>query len=133
MCHQSVGLIARALETAGIATVSLTSAWTITASANPPRAVYTDFPLGHTAGPPNDPETQRAIVRDALTAVTSITESGTIIPLDYEWPEPWREEARVPEDHRSVRHDTPQYQTETDRAAAIAAHGEAAACTYCGS
>ena len=70
-------------------------------------------------------------MRDALTAVTTITESGTIIPLDYEWPEPWRDQARVPEDHRSVRYDTPQYQTEKDRAAAVAAHGEAAACTYC--
>ena len=131
MCHQSVGLIARALETAGIATVSLTSAWSITASANPPRAVYTDFPLGHTAGPPSDSETQRAIVRDALAAISTITEPGTIIPLGYEWPEPWRHEARVPEDHRGVRYDTPQYQTEADRTAAIAAHGQTAACTYC--
>ena len=131
MCHQSVGLIARALEASGIPTTTLTSAWSITASVNPPRAVYTDFPLGHTAGPPDDPATQLAIARSALEAVTSIDTPGTIVPLPHRWPEPWRDTARALVDTRSERHDTPQYQTAADRDAAIDRFGEDAACSVC--
>lgn len=131
MCHQSVGLIAREIERSGIPTITLTSAWSITASVNPPRAVYTDFPLGHTAGPPGDADTQRAILRDALDALPTITESGTIVPLTHRWPTPWRDEARQPVDHRTTRYDSPQYQIDSDRDAAIAAHGERKAGTDC--
>ena len=131
MCHQSVGLIARALEGDGTTTTTITSAWSITAAANPPRAVFTDFPLGNTAGPPHDHETQLAIARSALSSAFSITQPGTILPLDHEWPEPWKDEARQLIDDRSPRHDVPQYQTDADRVAAIERHGEAAACPVC--
>jgi len=77
VCHQTVGLIARQLEAAGIATVSLTSARDITASANPPRAVFVDFPLGHTAGGVGQRELNRAIVSAALNTLTQ-TEPGRI-------------------------------------------------------
>jgi D-proline reductase (dithiol) PrdB len=131
VCHQSVGLIARALESAGTTTTSISSAWSITAAANPPRAVFTDFPLGNTAGPPREPNTQLAIARSALSAAFSITQPGTIIPLDHEWPEAWKDEARDLIDNRSPRNDVPQYQSEADRVAAIQRHGEAAACAVC--
>ena len=39
-----------AVEAAGISTVSMSNARSITAAANPPRAVYLDYPLGQTAG-----------------------------------------------------------------------------------
>lgn len=126
-----MGLVARALEEVGIPTVSLTSAWSITASANPPRAVYTDFPLGNTAGPPGDAEMQLTIVNDALAAFNTITESGTILSTPHVWPEPWRDEARELRDHRTERLDTPQYQTAEDLAAAVANHGEGPACGAC--
>lgn len=131
MCHQSVGLISRALEAAGVTTTSITSAWSITESANPPRAVFTDFPLGNTAGPPNDTETQLAIARSALDVATTATEPGHIVPLAHQWPEPWKDEARELVDHRTPRNDTPQYQEDSDRTAAIAAHGEEVACGIC--
>lgn len=124
-----MGLIAREIEASGIPTVCLTSAWTITASANPARAVYTDFPLGHTSGRPNDPVGQLEIARAAVEAIHGITAPGTILPVPQQWPDPtWRDEARELVDHRTERLDTPQYQSEADRAAAIATHGENAAC-----
>jgi len=124
-----VGLIARVIEGSGIPTVCITSAWSITASANPARAVFTDFPLGHTSGRPGDVEGQLAIARAALEAVHSINEPGTIIPLPQQWPDAsWRDEARELRDHRTDRLDTPQYQSEADREAAVAAHGESASC-----
>lgn len=122
-----MGLIARAIEASGIPTVCITSAWSITASTNPARAVFTDFPLGHTSGRPGDVEGQLSIARAALEAVHSIDEPGTIVPLSQQWPDAsWRDEARELRDHRTERRDTPQYQNEADRAAAVAAHGPAA-------
>lgn len=126
-----MGLIARALELAGVATVSLTSAWSITASANPPRAAFTDFPLGNTAGPPKEPDRQREIVRQALGLVGSAAEPGMIVPVGGDWQGEWKAEARELRDHRTVREATPQYEREDDREAAIVKHGEAAACNAC--
>ncbi|MGI9606895.1 MAG: hypothetical protein ACR2P0_12220 [Acidimicrobiales bacterium] len=129
-----MGLIARAIEESGVPTTSVTSAWSITASANPPRAVFTDFPLGHTAGPPGEPDVQLDIARSALAAVHQIAAPGTIVPLRHTWPDgtDWKAEARELRDHRTPRLDAPQYQTDADRDAAIELHGEEAACEVCG-
>jgi hypothetical protein len=131
VCHQSVGLIAREIEATGIPTLCMTSAWSITAAANPPRSAFLDFPLGHTAGRPDEPEEQVSIMRDALALFGSIAEPGQIVPLDYAWPEPWKHEARALKDHRTPRHDTPQYERDADRAAAVARFGEEIACAVC--
>lgn len=93
--------------------------------------MFTDFPLGNTAGPPHDQETQLAIARSALSAAFSITQPGTIIALDHEWPEPWKDEARQLIDDRTPRENVPQYQTDADRVAATERHGEAAAGPVC--
>jgi hypothetical protein len=85
VCHQSVGLIAREVEAAGIATLCMTSAYDITQAVNPPRAVFVDYPLGHQTGKPDDPDNQRAIVRDALAAFETIGKPGTIVKLPYVW------------------------------------------------
>ena len=87
MCHQSVGLIARAVEAAGIPTISMTSALDITQAVKPPRSVFVNFPLGHQTGKPNQPELQRSIVRDALRALETITTPGEIVSLPYVWDE----------------------------------------------
>ncbi len=131
MCHQSVGLIARELEALGIPTISMTSAASITASANAPRGALLDFPLGHTAGRPNLPDEQIAIMRDVLGLYETVTESGTITPLNYTWPGDWKPEARAPIDHRSTRYDTPQYQSAADEKLAVERYGEAIACAVC--
>lgn len=87
MCHQSVGLIARAAEEAGISTVAMTSALDITRAVMPPRSVFVNFPLGHQTGKPNDPALQRAIVLDALAAAQSISVPGEVVVLPYVWDE----------------------------------------------
>jgi D-proline reductase (dithiol) PrdB len=123
-----VGLIARQIEAAGIPTVSLTSAWSITASANPPRAAFADLPLGHTSGAAHDRDGQRLVVGSALRAATSMTGPGTIVDLGVRWvdddwkaaPLSWRRttRARRPgqgDDTRSPRHPEPQYQSDDDR------------------
>jgi hypothetical protein len=120
-----VGLIAREVERRGIATVCLSSAWSITRSVNPPRAVFLDFPLGHTAGRRHDKALQRRIMIDALSALDGIQIPGTIRTLPYRWDadDAWKDRASatgredgVPgRDDRVARLDTPQYQTDEDR------------------
>jgi hypothetical protein len=85
VCHQSVGLIARAVEAAGIPTLSMTSALDITKSVKPPRAVFINFPLGHQTGPPDQPDLQRQIVTDAMRAFETIAVPGSIVELPYVW------------------------------------------------
>lgn len=121
MCHQSVGLVARETERRGIATVCLSSAYSITASVCPPRAVFVDFPLGHTAGKPGDRALQRHIVIDALSALEGMARPGRIERLPYRWSddESWKSQPPVASgDDRSPRSDQPQYQYPEDQAAA---------------
>jgi hypothetical protein len=63
----------------------MTSAYDITQAVNPPRAVFVDYPLGHQTGKPDDPDNQRAIVRDALAAFETMSKPGTIVELPYVW------------------------------------------------
>lgn len=109
----------------------MTSARSITASANPPRAAFCDFPLGHTCGPPDQPELQQAIMRDALALFETLDTPGRIVDLAYSWDSEWKREARRPVDHRTRRHDTPQYQDPEDEMAATRNYGSSIACGVC--
>lgn len=122
-----MGLIARLLEAKGIATICMSSAYSITAAVNPPRAVFLDFPLGHTAGKADDLAGQRHILIDTLRALETINVPGTIVPLPYRFSddETWKDTAmrprkdsggrKVTADDRVERFDTPQYQYDADR------------------
>ena len=126
-----MGLIAREIESQGIPTLSLTSALSITKAVNPPRAVYLDYPLGHTAGKPNDSSLQDQIIEAALAAFESMESPGSLIELPFRWAEDdsWKDSVMRASmggeggqnDDRSERSDEPQYQLESDRVAAIAA------------
>ena len=104
----------------------MSSAYSITAAVNPPRAVYLDFPLGHTAGKPHDDGLQRSILRDTLDALVAIDAPGTIRWLPYRWTEDdaWKDFVMRPSpdgsgaDDRIERYPDPQYQCEADRIAA---------------
>ena len=117
------------MESRGIPTICLSSARTITASVNPPRAVFLDFPLGHTAGKAHDRGLQRKIMIDTLSALDSIQVPGTIRDLPYRWAEDdsWKDRVMRPDrsgehsDDRSSRSPEPVYQLEADRVAAEAA------------
>ena len=117
MCHQSVGLLARHVEAAGIATLCMTSALDITQAVKPPRAAFLDFPLGHTTGKPHQPELQRAIMIAALDAFTTLTTPGAMKMLPFRWSadDAWKDTAQCGPDDRRPRYDTPQYQNEEDQ------------------
>jgi hypothetical protein len=118
----------------------MSSAYSITAAVNPPRAVYLDFPLGHTAGKVGDKALQRRVMIDTLSALDGILAPGTIRELSYEWSsdDGWKDHAMRPKqgsgpsDDRVERHDIPQYQTVGDRDAAQAelAAGDCPGCVW---
>lgn len=115
-------LIARHLEAHGIPTLCLGSAFDILEAGNPPRAVFLDYPLGHSAGKPFDPADQESVIRQALAGFDNIKSPGQITILENRWGDSlWRAEASSTEGHdtRQPRDTTPQFQLETDRIAAI--------------
>ena len=124
MCHQTVSLVARHLEAHGIPTVCVGSAWDIFAAARPPRACFVDYPLGHSAAKPFDVADQDAIVRAALAVLVDARGPDTLVALPQRWgDDAWRVEASSTEakDTRQPRDETPQFQCEADREAALAA------------
>lgn len=76
LCHQSVGLAARAIEAAGIATMTLAVIKDITASVRPPRAALYNGCLGSIAGNPGWPEHQRRILDEALRLIEPMDQAG---------------------------------------------------------
>ena len=86
-CHQSVGLVARVLERAGLSTVSLTCARDITARIQPPRSAFLNYPVGNSTGQAGDAAGQRDILRAALSIAEDNLEPGTIVDLPFEWPD----------------------------------------------
>jgi hypothetical protein len=82
-----VGLAQRAIEKAGIATVSLTQMPFISEKIGVPRALALEFPFGMIYGRPGDREMQLTILRHMLDAAESIEKPGTIIDLPYTWPQ----------------------------------------------
>jgi hypothetical protein len=117
-----VSLIARHLESAGTPTVCLASAYDITSAGCPPRALFVDYPLGHTSGRPFDPEDQYEITRAGVAALETNQEAGILIDLSRRWSEDdsWKAHAMPAdgEDTRSTRDTTPQWQYAEDRIAA---------------
>jgi len=82
-----VGLVQRVLESAGIATVSLSMIPDFTASVGAPRVAAIDHPLSRPMGRPGDADGQRAVPRAALEVLTDAARPGTVVELPYAWPE----------------------------------------------
>ncbi len=85
MCHQSVGLVQGALESAGIAAVSLTLRPEITACMNVSRAAHVRFPLGNPFGEVGRADHQRRILLDLLTLVEEADVAPYLVELPYRW------------------------------------------------
>lgn len=113
-----MSLIARYLESHGISTLCIASARDIIEAGRPPRAVFVDYPLGHTTGRPHDSQNQLDIVSDALRCFETIQSPGEIIDLGYQWPHAgWQSTAMQASDGdtRSSRDESPQWQHDADR------------------
>ena len=100
--------------------MTMSSALDITRAVNPPRAVFNDFPLGHTAGKMFDRKLQREIMIETLNAFETIQTPGSIKTLPFEWSadHSWKHAGAGENDNRTPRTDEPTYQTDDDKAAA---------------
>ncbi len=85
MCHQTVSLVARHLEEAGIPTVIVGSARDIVEQAAVSRFLFSDFPLGNPCGPPDEPDTQRAIVAMGLDLLALAFAPQTTVQTPFAW------------------------------------------------
>jgi D-proline reductase (dithiol) PrdB len=76
LCHQSVGLVARAIELTGIPTMTIAVLKDVMESVRPPRVALYDGQLGSVAGKPNFPEHQRRILDESLRLIEPMDQPG---------------------------------------------------------
>lgn len=83
-----MGLIQRMAEEAGVWTISMGNAPDRMTHIKPPRAMLVKFARGSMLGEPGNVKRQRRIILDALAALQTMTEPGTIQELPYRWKQP---------------------------------------------
>ena len=93
VCHQTMALVARQLEAAGIATVILGAAKDIVEHVGVPRLLFSDLPLGHSAGLPGDTASQNLTLELALCLLEAAPCARTTVQSPLRWPggDGWRD------------------------------------------
>jgi D-proline reductase (dithiol) PrdB len=76
LCHQTMGLAARAIEFAGIPTITLAVDRAVIERVRPPRGAYYQGQFGSVAGQPNWPQHQRRILDEALRWLEPMGQPG---------------------------------------------------------
>ena len=85
VCHQTTALIARHLETNGIATVIMGCARDIIEHTGVPRFLFSDFPLGNAAGKPHDAASQRQTLELALGLLETAKAPRSTVQSPQRW------------------------------------------------
>jgi hypothetical protein len=104
VCHQTVGLVARHLEANGIPTVIMGAAKDIVEHCGVPRFVFSDFPLGNSAGKPFDVESQASTLELALRVLESAPAPRTTVQS----PQRWSDDASWKLDYNNLADLTPE-------------------------
>jgi D-proline reductase (dithiol) PrdB len=76
LCHQSISLIARVVELAGIPSMTLAVDKEVIESVRPPRAALYAGQIGSVAGLPNWAEHQRRVLDEALRLIEPMDQAG---------------------------------------------------------
>jgi hypothetical protein len=85
VCHQTIALVARHLEQGGISTVVMGCAKDIVEHAAVPRFLFSDFPLGNSAGKPHDPDSQAFTLELALRVLETAPAAQTTVQSPLRW------------------------------------------------
>lgn len=85
VCHQTTALIARHLEANGLSTVVMGCAKDIIEHAAVPRFLFSDFPLGNSAGKPHDAASQAFTFELALKVLESAPGPQTTVQSPLRW------------------------------------------------
>ena len=85
VCHQTSTLVARHLEANGIPTVLMGCAKDIVEHAAAPRFLFSDFPLGNSAGKPHDVASQDHTLELALHLLETAPGPQTTMQSPLRW------------------------------------------------
>ena len=85
MCHQTVSLVANAIEAAGIPTVVMGAAKDIVEHVGVARFAFSDVPLGNSAGLPHDVASQREVLDCALALLETASAPRTTVQTPARW------------------------------------------------
>src|SRR5579864_9833780 len=85
VCHQTVKIVARHLEANGIPTVVMGCAKDIVEHAAVPRFLFSDFPLGNSAGKPHDEASQAFTLELALRLLEAAPAARTTVQSPLRW------------------------------------------------
>jgi len=85
VCHQTVSLVARHLEANGVPTVVMGCAKDIVEHAAVPRFLFSDFPLGNSAGKPHDAASQALTLELALRLLETAPSAQTTVQSPLRW------------------------------------------------
>lgn len=77
LCHQTVGVLARVIEKAGIPTMTISVDTTITDRVRPPRTAYYSGQFGSVAGKPNWREYQLRVLDESLRWLETFDQPGS--------------------------------------------------------
>ena len=80
-----MSLIARHLEENGVPTVIMGCARDIVENTGVPRFLWSNFPLGNSAGKPHDVDSQRKTLNLALSLFDTATAPDTTVVSDQRW------------------------------------------------
>jgi len=99
VCHQSVSITSRVLEEQGVPTVIMGCARDIVENVGVARFMFSDFPLGNSAGRPNDPESQRQTLDLALDLLAGAPAPRTtrVSPLGWSGAADWKRDYSNPD------------------------------------
>lgn len=86
-------VLARTLETHGLATMLVTGMPYWAERLGTPRTLAVEYPFGHTFGRPGDREGQLRIARQALAVLAAAVAPGGIVHSPEAWPQPVDEAA----------------------------------------
>lgn len=80
-----MGLLAHCIEGRGIPTLVIGTVRDVMEQVPAPRAVFVDFPVGRTFGPPGDAARHARVLADALAELPAFTAPGQIRDLPHQW------------------------------------------------
>ena len=104
MCHQTVSLVARHLEANGLPTVIMGAAKDIVEHCGVPRFLFSDVPLGNSAGRPHDVESQSLTLELALRVLETAPAARTTVQS----PLRWNDDAQWKLDYNNLERMTPE-------------------------
>lgn len=93
-----MGLVAREIEDAGIATVALSMVPEFTVAVGTPRVAAIEHPCGVPLGRPGERDKQATILRATLEVLERTERPGQVVDLPFTWPDPPKQSRYEPAD-----------------------------------